>query len=52
MLDGAQRLGLPTSARKLASLVDEADLPQLAAALVRVALDKRKAEQVRSAATA
>ncbi|MDT0457213.1 endonuclease [Streptomyces sp. DSM 41527] len=52
VLDGAHLLGLPASARKLASLVDDADLPQLAAALVRVALDKRKAEQVRSAAAA
>ncbi|MFG2532047.1 endonuclease [Streptomyces sp. NPDC048516] len=51
VLDGAQRLGLPSSPKKLASLVDDAGLPKLAAALVRVALDERKAEQVRSAAT-
>ncbi|MGW1377454.1 endonuclease [Streptomyces sp. NPDC002446] len=51
-LDGAERIGLPTSPKRLASLVDEAELPQLAAGLVRTALDKRVAEEVRSTATA
>ncbi|MGP4002239.1 endonuclease [Streptomyces sp. 8N706] len=48
-LDGAGRIGLPTSAKALAGLVDEKDLPRLAAALVRVALDKSAAEEVRAA---
>jgi endonuclease III len=48
--DGARRLGLPVSAEKLASLVDEADLPRLAAGLVRVALDKKAAQEVRDLA--
>lgn len=51
VLDGAERLGLPTSAEKLAALVDDGELPQLGAGLVRTALDKRIAEEVRSAAT-
>ncbi|MFF3762773.1 endonuclease [Streptomyces sp. NPDC001922] len=49
-LDGARRIGLPASAKELAALVDEEDLPRLAAALVRVALGKDAAEEVRSAA--
>jgi hypothetical protein len=48
--DGARRLGLPVSAESLASLVDEADLPRLAAGLVRVALDKEAARQVQDLA--
>lgn len=48
--DGAERLGLPKSAKSLAGLVDEADLPRLAAGLVRVALDKKAALQVRDLA--
>jgi hypothetical protein len=50
--EGAQRLGLPTSAASLDSLVDEADLPRLAAGLVRVALDKKAADRVRASARA
>ncbi|MER5969483.1 endonuclease [Streptomyces sp. NPDC002055] len=49
-LDGARRIGLPASAQELSALVDEEDLPRLAAALVRVALGKDAAEEVRSAA--
>jgi len=37
-LDGAERAGLPRDPQTLAGLVDDADLPRLAAALVRVAL--------------
>ncbi|UGY92434.1 endonuclease [Streptomyces gobiensis] len=48
-LEGAERVGLPKTPKSLARLVDEADLPRLAAALVRVALDKQAAESVRSA---
>ncbi|OEV03853.1 endonuclease [Streptomyces oceani] len=48
--DGASRLGLPRSASDLAELVDEADLPRLAAGLVRVALDEEVGEEVRRAA--
>jgi hypothetical protein len=48
--EGAERLGLPRSAKSLAGLVDEADLPRLAAGLVRVALDKRAAGRVRELA--
>ncbi|AIT60712.1 hypothetical protein [Corynebacterium doosanense] len=39
-IEGAKKLGLPESADDLAELVDPEDLPRLAAALVRVALDK------------
>lgn len=49
-LEGAGRIGLPEDAQSLARLVEERDLPRLAAALIRVALDKRAAEEVRSAA--
>jgi len=48
--DGAERLGLPPSAKSLSGLVDEADLPRLAAGLVRVALDKKAAQEVRDLA--
>lgn len=44
--DGARRLGLPTAAEDLAQLVTGADVGRLAAALVRVTLDKELAEQV------
>lgn len=44
-LDGAQRLGLPTDASELASMVSGDDLARLAAALVRVTLDKQLAAQ-------
>lgn len=39
-LQGATKLGLPENAEQLAALVPAADLPRLAAGLVRVALDK------------
>jgi endonuclease III len=48
-LDGAQRLGLPKTPKVLARLVDEEDLPRLAAALVRVSIDKRAADRIRAA---
>ncbi|MBG0737838.1 endonuclease [Paeniglutamicibacter antarcticus] len=44
--DGASRLGLPTAARELADLVSPADLPRLAAACVRAALEKSVADDV------
>ncbi|MBL1096613.1 endonuclease [Streptomyces coffeae] len=47
---GAERLGLPTSPESLGRLVNEADLPRLAAALVRVALHADAAREVRAAA--
>lgn len=37
-LDGARRAGLPSDPRRLAALVESADLPRLAAALVRQTL--------------
>ncbi|MFI9201136.1 endonuclease [Streptomyces sp. NPDC053048] len=46
-LDGARRLGLPTDPGKLASLAGRAEAPALAAALVRAALDKEVADDVR-----
>ncbi|MGH3622620.1 MAG: endonuclease [Sciscionella sp.] len=45
-LDGARRIGLPTDKKTLADLVPGDDLARFAAALVRVALDKRLAEEV------
>lgn len=45
-LDGAERLGLPKEADKLAKLVDDADLARFAAALVRVTLEKGLADAV------
>jgi endonuclease III len=50
--DGARRIDLPTAPAKLSALVDRDQLPHLAAGLVRVALDKRTAEDVRKAAGA
>ncbi|MBV9793506.1 MAG: endonuclease [Actinobacteria bacterium] len=47
--DGAQELGLPTAADQLAKLAGS-DLARLAAALVRVALTKNAAAEVRAAA--
>jgi len=44
--DGARRVGLPTQPGKLAGLVPNERLADLAAALVRVALDSRLAEQI------
>lgn len=46
-LDGARRIGLPGSAAELADLTSDDRLAELAAALVRVSLDKRLAEKVR-----
>lgn len=43
-LDGAERLGLPTDSQDLAELVPGEDLPRLAAALVRVALEKSEGD--------
>ncbi|WP_433174354.1 endonuclease [Actinoallomurus sp. CA-150999] len=43
---GAERLGLPTDPKRLADLAKERDLAPLAAALVRVAKDKKLADQV------
>lgn len=46
-LDGAKRIGLPADQDKLAALVGKDDVPKLAAALVRVSLDKKLADAVR-----
>lgn len=46
-LDGARLVGLPGSAPKLAALTTDDRLAELAAALVRVSLDKKLAEKVR-----
>jgi hypothetical protein len=48
-LDGAKRLGLPAKPADLAQLVPPAQLASLASALVRAALDKSLAEDVRAA---
>jgi hypothetical protein len=48
-LDGAKKVGLPTDPGELADLVPDRDLPRLAAALVRVSLDKKLADAVRAA---
>jgi hypothetical protein len=45
-LAGAGRLGLPTSTGRLAKLVEGDELARLAAALVRIALDRRLAKKV------
>jgi hypothetical protein len=47
---GAERLGLPRSPEKLASLAPKGESARLAAALVRAALDKKVVEDVREAA--
>lgn len=44
--DGAARLGLPTEPAKLGDLVDAADMPRLAAACVRAALNPKAADEV------
>lgn len=49
VLDGARRLGLPTEAAELARLAPGPELAPLAAALVRVALDRSIADGVRAA---
>ncbi|WP_175409633.1 endonuclease [Streptomyces sp. TRM64462] len=46
-LDGAKRLGLPADRDKLAGLVKRDELPTLAAALVRAAIDRHVVEEVR-----
>lgn len=46
---GAERLGLPTDAARLASQVPDKDLARLSAALVRVARDRRLADAVKAA---
>jgi hypothetical protein len=43
---GAERIGLPKDPERLAALVPERDLARLAAALVRVARDKKLADAV------
>jgi hypothetical protein len=47
---GATRLGLPSQPEALARFVRPADVPRLASALVRAALDRRGAEDLRQAA--
>ena len=49
VMEGARRLGLPTSTDELAGLVDDDRVTTLAAGLVRVALDEKLAEQIRTA---
>ncbi|WP_149182860.1 endonuclease [Streptomyces sp. TRM49041] len=48
-LQGARRLGLPADGEKLAGLVKREELPSLAAALVRAALDRHVVEDVQEA---
>ncbi|RBM07262.1 endonuclease [Streptomyces sp. PT12] len=48
--DGAERVGLPRSPGALGSLVEDRDVPRLTAGLVRVALDKDLAHEVRKRA--
>jgi endonuclease III len=52
VVEGARRLGLPTDPAQLADLVDGRDLARLAAALVRVSLDKKLVTAVRAEAEA
>jgi endonuclease III len=47
---GAKRVGLPSSAEDLGRLVARADVARLAAALVRVSLDRTAADDVHEAA--
>ncbi|MEV6484032.1 endonuclease [Streptomyces sp. NPDC051576] len=51
-LQGAERLGLPTSPGRLASLVSEHELARFTDGLVHVALEKRLAEDILSQAKA
>lgn len=46
-LKGAERLGLPQDPKRLAELVNAKDLARFAAALVRVARDKKLAETIK-----
>ncbi len=48
-LDGAKKVGLPTDPAELAKRTTPANLPRLAAALIRVSLDKKLAAAVRAA---
>jgi endonuclease III len=48
--EGAERLGLPTSAEKLAGLVKKSEIPRLTDGLVHAAIDKHLAQEVREAA--
>jgi hypothetical protein len=50
VLDGAARLHLPRDQDRLAALVGPKDLPRFAAALTRVALDKKAADAIVRAA--
>lgn len=45
-LDGARKVGLPAEREKLAGLVNDQDLARLAAALVRVSLDRKLAGRI------
>lgn len=47
-LDGARRIGLPEDPQELDALVDPEDRPRLAAALVRVALDRSDGDPLSS----
>jgi hypothetical protein len=49
-IDGARRVGLPTKSGQLAGRVKDADLGRFAAALTRVARDKKLADKVTAAA--
>ncbi|MGW4630402.1 endonuclease [Streptomyces rubiginosohelvolus] len=51
-LQGAERLGLPTSTGRLSDVARDRDRAAFAAALVRAALDRETAERVREAARA
>ncbi|RAY15726.1 endonuclease [Actinomadura craniellae] len=46
-IEGARRLGLPEDVKRLVDLVPERDLAQFAAALVRVARDRKLADALR-----
>jgi hypothetical protein len=50
VVDGARRLGLPTDPERLADLAPGTELAPMAAALVRVALDRSLSEEITSAA--
>ncbi|MDG4764063.1 hypothetical protein O7632_08085 [Solwaraspora sp. WMMD406] len=50
VIAGAGKLDLPTAPDRLAGLVGDRDLPRFAAALVRISLGSRDAEEVRAVA--
>lgn len=52
VLASAEKLQLPSDSRSLAGMVDRADMPRLAAALVRVGRSDKAADAVRTAANA